>query len=102
MSISEPTEPETKDDKVVDEKKEEAKEEQEQEEEEFDLIAMLNAKIPAKLNIKDLPKKRNRKGHQIYFGYMDDFFQNEPPKSVTNIIFDNASLQILADLNSNL
>ena len=74
--------------------------EQEEEKEEFDLIAMLNAKIPAKLNVKDLPKKRNRKGQLIYFGYMDDYFQNEPPKPVTNLIFENSSLQILADLNS--
>jgi hypothetical protein len=97
MSASEPTKAH---DTVVEEKKD--IEQQQEVEEEFDLLAMLNAKIPAKLNIKDLPKKRNRKGHQIYYGYMDEFFQNAPPKSVTNIIFDNASLQILADLNSNL
>lgn len=78
----------------------EDKKEEEEEEEEFDLIAMLNAKIPAKLNVKDLPKKRNRKGQLIYFGYMDDYFQNEPPKPATNLIFENSSLQILADLNS--
>ena len=65
---------------------------------EVNLLEMLEDKYNSTLNMKELPPAKN--GIIKFDGYMDQFFNNQPPTPAVNWVFNNKTLNLFKDLTS--
>lgn len=66
---------------------------------EVDLVALLDHKSKTTVNMKELPEP-NKRGKVVYYGYMDGYFCERPPRPQSNVVIDNATLQIIRDFGT--
>ena len=65
-----------------------------------DLLQMMEKASSTRINMKEMPE-RNKRGKINYPGYMSDFFQEQPPTPIRNVVIDNKTLKIIQDLTGN-